>query len=100
MSNYHESKIVKMIGNPNGATTQFSTPTSFVSGTIRVIVNGQVYESDDDKWGWLEVNDNLVDFTSPPRLGDILEAFYQELSAVPGIGNVRGTPFDPSGALP
>ncbi len=100
MTEYHESKIAKMSGVPNDVTTQFSTPSAFVSGTIRVIVNGQVYEPDDDKWGWTEVSDSVVEMTTPPKTGDVLESFYQELSAVPGIGNVIGTPFDPSGALP
>ena len=100
MADFHESKIVKMLGTPNGVTTQFSTPSAFVSGTIRVFLNGLVYEAADDKWGWTEVSDTVIDFTTPPKTDDILECFYQELSPVPGIGGVIGTPFDPSGALP
>lgn len=100
MTEFRESKIVPLIGVPNGALTQFSTPTAYATGTIKVFLNGQQVEPTDDKWGWSEVSDSMIDFTTPPNVGDVLTAFYQESSAVPGISNVKGSPFHPSGLLP
>lgn len=96
----HESKIVPLIGTPNGAMVDFITPTAFVAGTIKVIWNGVVYEPGDERRGWTEVSDSMIRFLVPPKVGDELSCFYQELSTVPGIGNVKGSPFHPSDAYP
>lgn len=100
MIQYHESKIVPIIGVPNGSTRDFATPSAFVSGTIKVIWNGVVYEPGDDRRGWTEISDNVIRFSQPPKVGDELSCFYQELSTVPGIGNVKGSPFHPTDAYP
>ena len=101
MAEFHESKIVAMIGIPNGVLRQFQTPSAFLSGTIRVIWNGTVYDPSDDERGWIELADNLIEFsTRAPVTGDVLTCFYQELNPIPGIGNVRGSPFHPVDAYP
>lgn len=100
MIQYHESKIVPLIGTPDGAMRDYVTPTAFVTGTIKVIWNGVVFEPTDDRRGWTEVSDNVIRFGTAPKVGDELSCFYQELSTVPGIGNVMGSPFHPSDAYP
>lgn len=100
MIQYHESKIVPIIGIPDGSTRNFATPSAFVAGTIKVIWNGVVYEPTDDRKGWIEISDSVIRFAVAPKIGDELSCFYQELSLVPGIGNVTGSPFHPTDAYP
>jgi hypothetical protein len=100
MTDYHESKVVALAGVPNGGTKQFTTPSAFVAGSFRLVLNGQVYEPADDKFGWAEISDSIVELTTAPRAGDVLQGFYQELAAVPGVGNVKGSPFHPSDSYP
>lgn len=100
MVQLHESKIVPLIGIPSGLLKNFTTPTAFVAGTFRAVWNGQVYEPDDGRYGWVEISDNQVEFTQAPMTDDVMSCFYQELSTVPGIGNVKGSPFHPTGSFP
>lgn len=100
MGDYHESKIVAIIGVPDGTTRQFATPTAFVAGTFRVVWNGVVYEPGDSRRGWTEISDHVIEFLVAPKVGDELSCFYQELSTVPGVGNVKGSPFHPADAYP
>jgi len=101
MTEFYESKIVAMIGTPNGVTTQFTTPTSFVAGSIRVIWNGVLYGPEDDEFGWTEVAVNKIQFSNRiPITGDVLNCFYQELDPVPGVSNVKGSPFSPDDSYP
>ena len=102
MTDYHESKIVDLIGSVDGVNVSFKTPTKFVSGTLRVIFNGVVYPPDDDRKRWIELSDDTITFDTAPRPGDILQAFYQDkdVSGQIGLDNVKGSPFDPNGVLP
>jgi hypothetical protein len=83
---------------PDGATTTFFTPTQFVPGTLRIVLNGQLYEPDDMKWGWTE--NTVQQFTMDahtPRNGDELQAFYVEADtgAQVGVEGVIGSPYGP-----
>lgn len=100
MTYYHESKITPLIGTPDGSMRDFATVTAFVSGTIKVIWNGVVFEPGDDRRGWTEISDHVIRFLIAPKVGDEMACFYQELSTVPGIGNVKGSPFHPTDAYP
>lgn len=93
--------LVPLIGTVDSVNKGFSTPSRYVAGTIKVMVNGQTYEPSDDNYGWTELTDISIEFTNPPWVGDILQAFYNDLDSE-GISlqNVVGTPFDPSGVLP
>jgi len=97
----YNSKLVPLIGTVDSANKGFSTPTRFVAGSIKAMINGQVYEPSDDNYGWAETSDQSIEFTNPPWVGDVLQAFYLDLDSE-GISlqNVVGTPFDPSGVLP
>jgi len=97
---YHESKIVTLSGAANGVNKTFHTPTAYVTGTLRVVHDGLVYEPDDDKWGWTEIDNTTIEFTEAPWTDDRIQAFYQESSAIPSIDNVQGSPFHPTDALP
>jgi len=85
--------IKRMVEAPNGARTNFTTPTPFTPGTFRLIRNGQAYEPDDDTFGWTEVSTTEVQLTEAPITGEVLQGFYSELRS-------EGSPFDPAGVLP
>jgi hypothetical protein len=97
MSSWYESVIVPLIGTPNGVLKQFATPSAYLSGSIRVFLNGQLVDPTDNLWGWTEISDSVIEFTNAPETGDVLETFYQELSPVPGINNFVASPFHPTG---
>lgn len=97
----YNSKLVPLIGTVDSVNKGFSTPTRFVAGSIKVMVNGQVYEPSDDNYGWSETSDQSIEFANPPWVNDILQAFYQDLdSEGVSLQNVVGSPFDPTGVLP
>ncbi len=97
----YNSKLVPLIGTVDSANKGFSTPTRFVADSIKVMVNGQVYEPSDNNYGWTETSDQSIEFTNSPWVGDILQAFYQDLdSEGVSLQNVVGSPFDPTGVLP
>ena len=102
MTDFHQSRIEVMIGAINGSNKVFETPTKYVSGTIKLTWNGQVVDPSDDKKGWSELSDIEIQTTEAPRVGDVLQAFYQEkdITGQLGLDNVVGSPFHPSGLLP
>lgn len=102
MTHYHESKLVKMIGSTDGHNKLFETPTRYVAGTIRVFINGNACESPDDRWGWAEESDVTIRFKVAPKVGDQVQAFYQDkdIAGQLTIDDVVGSPFDPNGVYP
>jgi hypothetical protein len=100
MTEYRESRIVELVGIPNGSMVDFATPSQFLPGSVRIFWNGQATESFDERKGWTEVSPNLIRFLRAPRVGDVLQAYYLELSPTPGVGNVVGSPYDPLGIYP
>ncbi len=101
MAGYYNSVLLPLTGTVDGVNKQFATPSAFVADSIRVVINGQVYEPDDDRKGWTELTDITIELIEAPRAGDVLQAFYQDkYSEHLGLDDVRGTPFDPNGILP
>jgi len=99
--NYYNSIMADLLGTINGVNKVFITPTAYVSESIRVILNGQVYEETDGRKGWTELTETTIELTEAPRSGDVLQAFYQDkYSDHLGLQAVVGTPFDPNGILP
>jgi hypothetical protein len=97
----YNSVLEKLSGTIDGVNKSFNTPSKFVSGTIKIVVNGQVYEPDDENFGWTETSDQSIDLVTAPIADDVLQAFYQDLDTEHlGLNNVIGTPFDPDGILP
>lgn len=96
------SKIVKLIGDANGVNTTFSTPSKFVADSLRLIWNGNSYEPDDDKWGWVETDDQTIELVTAPRTDDVLQAYYQDKDEAGQIGveGVVGSPFHPDNTYP
>jgi hypothetical protein len=78
----------------------FVTPSRYVDTTLRVIWNGQVYEPDDDKWGWTELSDTEIETKRAPRTGDVLQAFYKEKETTSVEDVVVGSPFHPTDLYP
>jgi len=91
------SRVEVLGGATNGVNRQFTTPTDFQTGRIRVIWNGQIYQPDDDKWGWSELTANSIELDLAPRTGDVIEAHYLEKDTAGQIGveGVMGSPFAP-----
>lgn len=99
MANYN-SVVVAVSGVVDGVNTVFTTPSRYMATTIRMIVNGQIYEPDDDSFGWTELSDLTIQFLVAPEVGDIIQAFYLDKdSEGTEISDVQGTPFDPNGIL-
>ena len=101
MASYYNSVVRELNGTIDGANKIFFAPTTFVAGTFRLVMNGQVYESNDDRKGWVELSDQSVELIEAPRIGDVLQAFYQDKDSEHlGLDSVKGSPFDPAGVLP
>jgi len=80
-------------GTVDGVNRDFTTPTSFLSGSLRLIRNGIFYDPSDDVFGWTETGANSIRLTEAPEAGESLQAFYTELKS-------QGGPTDPDGVLP
>lgn len=84
------AEVIKTLaGTINGSNTSFTTPTQFVSGTVRVAVNGVFYASDDAIYGYSTSGTNAIEMTTAPKTGSSLQAFYTEPEVV-------GSPHHPS----
>lgn len=92
MNNY--SEVVNLaIGDIDGANDEFGTPTDYVSGTLRAVVNGAIYDVSDDQFGLTELTSNTFRLNTAPKTGFILQVRYREIPVV-------GSPYDPDGVLP
>jgi hypothetical protein len=101
MTDFYNSVLVYIDGTIDNVNKTFDTPTRYLTGTIKFIINGQIYESDDENYGWTEINNKSVEFFNSPLEGDVIQAFYQELDSKHlGLQDVKGSPFDPNGLLP
>lgn len=92
------TRVLRVSPVPDGATITFFTPSQYVLGTLRIVLNGQLYEPDDTKWGWTEnTNQQFTMNTHTPRTGDELQAFYVEADtgAQIGVEGVIGSPYGP-----
>jgi len=87
---HYNSVIVELVGTVDGVNQTFTTPTTFVPGTIRVMWNGQVYDKDDTRHGWTEPTSQSVTLTTAPRVGDVLQAFYQDATSASGGEGTSG----------
>jgi hypothetical protein len=102
VTDFHESKMVALVGITNGINRVFETPTHYVANSIRLFINGQSCERDDERKGWIETSDTAIETTRAPRDGDVLQAFYADKSTSGqlGLDDVRGSPYDPTGIMP
>jgi hypothetical protein len=91
----YNSDIVALVGVVDGINTTFTTPSNFVPGTSRIIINGQVYEPNDSEFGWSEIDNETIELTNAPLTGDVLQAFYQNLDTSSEL--LQGSPIDPTG---
>ena len=88
------STVVKNVaGDVDGANADFTTPTDYLSGTLRAIVNGAIYPIDDDQFGITELTSNTFRINTAPKVGFVVQAIYSEIAVV-------GSPWDPDGVLP
>jgi len=85
--------IRDLAGDVNGVNKDYTSPTPFVLGTARAIVNGAPYSPSDDQWGYTELDDTTIRMNNAPKTGFIMQLFYREQIA-------EGSPFHPTGAYP
>lgn len=97
MAEVREATIRALAGTVNGINAVFTTPTEFEAGSLRLVLNGQLYEPTDTKFGWSETGTNQITLTTAPRSGDVLQAFYRDLDGVEVDPEnvVIGSPFYP-----
>ena len=98
MPAYHESQIVRLLGDINGVNNIFTTPSSFLAGSIRLLWNGDSYEADHPTYGWTEINQFTIQTNTAPTIGTELQAFYQEHTTdeiLSTLVDVKGTPLGP-----
>lgn len=97
MAEVRESTIRALAGTANGVNVVFTTPTEYQAGSLRLVLNGQVYEPTDSTFGWAETGTNEITLTTAPRAGDVLQAFYRDYTGVTvdPTDVVVGSPFYP-----
>ena len=94
----YNSRIEIMGGAVDGVNQQFTTPTRYQAGRLRVFWNGQLAQPADGRWGWTELTDQSIQFDAQtPRVGDVIEAHYLEKDVAGQIGveGVIGSPHAP-----
>lgn len=94
------SVLYKLNGDVDGVNRTFTTPTTYISGTLRVLWNGQSYEPDDDRKGWTEIDSSTIETIEAPRTDDVLQAFYVMQDGDVPSNQVKGSPFDPNHVYP
>lgn len=94
------SILFRLNGNIDDINKTFTTPSTYVAGTLRVVWNGQVYEPDDERKGWTEIDSGTIETTEAPRTGDVLQAFYVDPTGDQPGDVVKGSPFDPNNVYP
>lgn len=67
--------IEKLSGVINGYNLVFETSRSYVPGSVRVFVNGNVNEVSGPD-GWKELGSKRIAMKEIPRPTDILQAYY------------------------
>jgi hypothetical protein len=83
----------RLTGDVDGVNTTYATPTNYVAGTFRLVLNGVVYESDHPAFGFTETPPDQVELDVAPLTGEEVTGFYTELVA-------DGSPFHPTGLYP
>jgi hypothetical protein len=88
------TEVIKLaIGIVDGANPTFETPTEYVPGSARGIVNGLTYDPSDPVYGITETPYTEITFAVAPKVGSVIQVFYSETP-------FEGSPFDPAGVLP
>lgn len=91
MSNSSET-VLDLVGAVDGVNRTFTVPTRFLLGSFRAVVNGIFYPSDDERWGYSELNPTTIRFAVAPKAGCRIQGFYSEPQA-------EGSPFS-GGSIP
>jgi hypothetical protein len=74
-------RFEKLIGDIDGVNTTFTTSVPYQSGTIAVMLNGQLKDRTfDDGWIGTDPSSGIVDLKEAPIVGDTVWAFYLDTS--------------------
>ncbi len=79
-----------LTGIIDGINKTFYTSVPYKSGSLAVLLNGQLKHKDRPKYGWIETSPSIgcVDLTTPPLLGDVVQAFFLDTSSAQPIEEV------------
>lgn len=85
-----------MTGPIDGVNTTFYVSLPYKPGSLAVLLNGQLKRKDFTRYGWIESNPSTgeVELTTPPLLGDVVQAFFLDMSPMqPGeeVCSIRAT---------
>lgn len=65
-------------GSVNGTNRIFYCSASYVPGTVRVWINGQLKRPDLVD-GWVEKTPNKIELKEAPRVGELVQVWYKVL---------------------
>lgn len=65
-------------GPVDGVNKQFTLSAMYVPGSLRVWRNGQLKRADFVD-GWKELGSNKFEMKEPPKVGDVVQAWFRPL---------------------
>jgi hypothetical protein len=71
------NRFVPAVELPDGSRTAFTTQSSYLAGTLRVLLSGRFLEAALDN-GFLEGSPPAFEMKVAPRTGETLWTFYRE----------------------
>ena len=67
--------ITSALGAVNGSNQNFSTPSPYMPGSLRIFLNGDLLQQDLDN-GWVELTPTTFKLTEAPLPGDYVQVYY------------------------
>jgi hypothetical protein len=64
------------VGAIDGVNKDFETANTYLSGSVRVYINGQLHRAVDDD-GWTEEGGKKFKLKEAPRTGDVIQVRYR-----------------------
>lgn len=84
--------VIKLAnGTVDGSNTDFTTPTPFIAGSARPVINGVTYDQTDEQWGCTELDSSTLRMNTAPLVGFVVQFRYAEPQVV-------GSPHHPTDA--
>lgn len=77
-------EIELLFGPIDGANQVFTTSAIYLPGTVKLVVNGQIFDKTDDNFGFSETGSNEITTNFIPVIGDVLQCFYTQLRSTGG----------------
>lgn len=68
-------RFEKLSGAINGFNVVFETSAAYAPGSVRVFLNGVLLQKSTAE-GFSEAGSNRIKMKEPPRVGEVVQAFY------------------------